>query len=275
MASIPKRVSERISSRLKTFQGIITSARDRDVNESDTVTILVDVLSDLLGYDKYSEITREYSIRGQYCDLALKVEGKVYCLIEAKAIGLPLKEQHVMQAVIYGAREGIEWVVLTNGVTWRIYRISFGQPINQELVAEFDMLQLSARSDKDADMLYLISREGIVRSALHAFDAQRKATDKFAIAAVLVSDPILKAIRRELRSLNDGVAIDVEEIKSALELDVIKREIVDGQRGEEARKRLAKAAKKREKDGAQPTKSMGSVVPAPMGGTSESDIPKS
>lgn len=250
MPAIPKRVSERFASRLKPFQAIVASARDRDVNESDTVTIIVDILSDLLGYDKYSEITREYSIRGQYCDLALKVDGKIYCLIEAKAAGIELKEMHVQQAVTYGAQEGIEWVVLTNGVTWRIYRIGFGQPITQELVAEFEFLALSARQEKDIESLFLISREGVVKSALDAFDTQRRATDKYAIAAILRSEVVLKAIRKELRSINDGISIDIGDIQRVLEGDVIKREIIEGERAEDARKRLNRALRRRERQAA-------------------------
>src|SRR4051794_15588309 len=75
MGSIPARVNDRIVSGLKAFQPVIISAKSRDVNESDTVTITVDMLASIFGYDKYSEITSEHSIRGTYCDLAIKVEG--------------------------------------------------------------------------------------------------------------------------------------------------------------------------------------------------------
>jgi hypothetical protein len=57
-----------------------------DVSESDTVVIIVDMLADVLGYKKYSEITTEHSVRGTYVDLAVKVGNDVQFLIEAKAI---------------------------------------------------------------------------------------------------------------------------------------------------------------------------------------------
>lgn len=86
MSAIPKKVSERLSRGIKKFQPVLSAALSRDVNEDDTVTIVTDILSDLFGYDKYSEITSEYAIHGTYCDLAIKIDGEVRLLVEVKAI---------------------------------------------------------------------------------------------------------------------------------------------------------------------------------------------
>ena len=64
MASIPKKVAERLVGGIKRFQPILSAARARDVGESDTVTIVKDMLADVFGYDKYSEVTSEFAIRG-------------------------------------------------------------------------------------------------------------------------------------------------------------------------------------------------------------------
>jgi len=114
--AITKRVADRVSSSLKAFQAVLEQQRDRDVSEADTVTIVKDILSDVFGYDKYAELTSEHSIRGTYCDLAIKIDGKLAFLIEVKAIGHELKEGHVKQVVDYAANQGCEWVVLTNGI---------------------------------------------------------------------------------------------------------------------------------------------------------------
>ncbi|HEV7922218.1 MAG TPA: hypothetical protein VGR02_15640 [Thermoanaerobaculia bacterium] len=55
---------------MKRFQPILTAAKARDVNESDTSLIVTDVMAEIFGYDKYSEVTRELCIRGTFCDLA-------------------------------------------------------------------------------------------------------------------------------------------------------------------------------------------------------------
>jgi predicted type IV restriction endonuclease len=121
MAQVPTKVGERLASGLKRFQPVLQSAKARDVNESDTSIIVTDILSDVFGFDKYAEITREHCIRGTFCDLAVKLQDKVQFLIEVKAAGLDLKDAHVRQAVDYAANQGVDWVVLTNGVQWRIF----------------------------------------------------------------------------------------------------------------------------------------------------------
>jgi len=105
MATVPSRAADRIASNLKRFQPIVQSAKQRDVNESDTVIIVTDMLSDLFGYEKYGDITSEIAIRGTYCDLASKVDGHVQCLIEVKAAGMELKDSHTKQAIDYAANQ--------------------------------------------------------------------------------------------------------------------------------------------------------------------------
>src|SRR5690348_16747775 len=53
MIKVSKRFVDRAKSNLRRYQRILETARSRDVNESDTCVIVSDVLSDLLGYDKY------------------------------------------------------------------------------------------------------------------------------------------------------------------------------------------------------------------------------
>ena len=67
--AIPARVAERLAAGGKRFQPILSAAKSRDVNESDTSMIVTDVLADVFGYDKYSEVTRELCIRGTFCDM--------------------------------------------------------------------------------------------------------------------------------------------------------------------------------------------------------------
>ena len=75
MAAIPKKVTERLIAGIKRYQPILAAAKARDVGEADTVTIIKDMLADVFGYDKYLEVTSEFSIRGTYCDLGIKIEG--------------------------------------------------------------------------------------------------------------------------------------------------------------------------------------------------------
>lgn len=244
MASVPKRVADRLVAGLKRFQPILTAAKDRDVGETDTVTIVKDMLADVFGYDKYSELTSEFAIRGTYCDLAIKLDTRLATLIEVKAIGIDLKESHVKQAVDYAANQGVDWVLLTNGIRWCVYHVIFARPISQELVVDIDFMAQNPKSDADIQTLYLWCKEGWQRSALGDFRTQKQALSRFFLGAMVLSDPVVDVIRRELRRLSPDVRIDVEQIRDVLINEVVKREVMEGEKADEAKKKISRSANK-------------------------------
>src|SRR3990172_5955078 len=127
--AIPQKGLEMLTKEVKRFQDILKRAKERDINEADTVVIITDMLSNIFGYDKFVEITREFAIHNTYCELAVKENGAVKYLIEVKAIGLDLKDLHLKQAVNYGTTQGVKFVILTNGITWEVYSIRYERPI--------------------------------------------------------------------------------------------------------------------------------------------------
>ena len=244
MPSVPKRVSERIAAAVKKYQPIVASAKDRDVGETDTVTIVKDMLADVFGYDKYAELTSEYAIRGTYCDLAIKLEGKLSALIEVKAIGAELKESHTKQAVDYATNQGTDWVILTNGLRWQVYHVFFTKPITQELVVDLNFSTINPKVEDDIELLYLWCKEGWQKSALDEFHSQKQALSRFFIGAMILSDTVVEVIRRELRRVTPDVKIDVEQLRHVISTEVIKREVLEGDKFEEAKKKVAKSANK-------------------------------
>jgi hypothetical protein len=237
-------VSERIVAGIKRYQPILAAAKARDVGEADTVTIVKDMLADVFGYDKYAEVTSEFSIRGTYCDLATKIDGAVQTLIEVKAIGLELKEHHVKQAVDYAANQGVDWVLLTNGLCWRVYHVVVAKPIDQELVVSIDFSFVNARSESDVELLYLWCKEGWQRSVLGEYHTQKQALSRFFVGAMLQTDAVLDVIRRELRRVSPDVRIEIDQIRGVLVNEVIKRDVLEGEKAEEARKKISRAASK-------------------------------
>jgi hypothetical protein len=241
--TIPAKVAERLSSGLKRFAPILAAAKSRDVNESDTSMIVTDMLADIYGYDKYSEVTRELAIRGTYCDLATRIDGKFQMLIEVKAIGLELRDAHAKQAVDYAANLGVEWVALTNGQMWKVFRVIFAKPIDAEVVLDIDLLTLNPKSLNDLENLHLLTRESMLKSGLYAYHDHLQATNKFYLAAVVLSDPVLDTVRRELRRVSDA-KVELDELREALRLEVIKREVIEGDKADGARKKVSRAAGK-------------------------------
>lgn len=228
MANVPKRVVDRIRSAHKVFAPILVSQRDRDVSEADTVTIVKDLLSDMFGYDKYAEVTSEHAIRGTYCDLAIKIEGKLRLLIEVKAIGLTLTQKHIKQAVDYAANQGVDWVVLTNGVRWIMFQIIFGKPIDAKEIASFDLLSGDLKKEEGLECLFLLTREGFMKGAIAEFAEKQQAMSRYMLAALLVGDgDVVNVIRRELRRVTD-LLVPPEAILRVLRQEVIKREALEG-----------------------------------------------
>jgi len=244
MANIPKKLVDRIIKSVPKYQKVLQIAKDRDVNESDTVAVLNDIFADVLGYDKYLEVTSEFAIRGTYCDLALRVEDKVQFLVEAKAIGIELKETHMKQACDYGANHGVQWVILTNGIEWRVYRIRFEQPINFDLVCTFDFLTLNPRAEKDQEILFLVTKEGIDKNAREDFYEKVQSVNRYVIGTLILAEPVLAVVRRELRKLADGMKVDVTEVEQIVKNQVLKREIVEGEEAEAAQLRVSKFYRK-------------------------------
>lgn len=244
MANVPKKVADRLSKQLSVFQKILRTAKDRDVNESDTVTIVTDMLSDLFGFDKYKEITSEYAIRGTYCDLAVKLEGTIKYLIEIKAIGLTLKKDHLRQAVNYGANQGVPWIVITNGVNWEIHRIKFERPIDCEHTCTLDILELNPRKTDDIERLFLLCKEGLAKDAIDEFHEYTQNVNRFVIAAIIQSDPVLNVLRREIRRMAPTAKASNDEIAEILP-DVLKRDVIEGDSAKQAERRINKSSKKR------------------------------
>lgn len=254
--AIPKKVTDRISASLKRFQTVLAEAKNRDISESDTVVILADMLAELLGYKKYIEITTEFAIRGTYVDLAVKVGADVRFLIEAKAINVDLKDNHVKQAIDYGANHGIEWVVLTNGAVWQVYKIHFKQPIDKSLIFEVDLLNTSAKNTQLLECFGTLSREGFTQSSMTAFFQQQQATSKFSLAALLTTEGVLGALKKELKKISPSLKVDDAFLKSTLQNDVLKRELVDSEEATAAAEMIKKACKPAAKPKTKPVEQL-------------------
>ena len=275
---IPKRVSDRLVRSMGKFKEVLQIAKDRDVNEADTVPIIKDVLAEVFGYDKYLDLTSEFAVRSTYCDLAIKVDNSVEFLIEAKAIGLDLKENHLRQAVDYGANKGVPWVILTNGMSWRIYKIRFEQPIGYDMVCEFSFSELDPKDEEHLEKLYIVCKEGLVKDAREEFHEKVLTINRFVLGALILSEDVVAVIRRELRKISDGVLVTPEEIQRVLSTEVLKRDVIEGEDAEKAQTRIRKFYTKlsRRAKNADETKPEEGIQAEPdLGSTGETPSPSS
>jgi hypothetical protein len=61
---------------------------------------------------------------------------------------------------------------------------------------------------------------------------------------MLLTDPVLEVIRRELRRVSPDVRTEVDQLKAVLANEVLKREVMEGDKAQEARKTIVRTAAK-------------------------------
>lgn len=247
MATIPVKVIERLKENLTKVQKIVEQAKSRDINEADTVVIVTDILTLLFGYDKYTEVTREYSIKNTYCDLAVKLDGNIKFLVEVKAIGITLADKHYQQALDYGANNGTEWIILTNGMFWKVYKVRFEKPIKTDFVCEFSLLDIKLKNQNDLDKLYILCKEGIKKNAIDEFTQHKMIVNKYYIGAILRSEAIIESIKKEFRKIDSLIKVESDELSLLLVNDVLKRELLDSPDAIDANDKYQKILKKLDK----------------------------
>jgi len=248
MANIPQKVHERLVAGIKKFKPVLATAYENKANESNTVIIITAMLSEIFGYDTFEEITSEIAIRGTFCDLATQIDKKIQSLIEAKAIFHELNYAHVTQAVGYASTKGIEWVVLTNGIIWQIFKVTIDKSVDHEKIVEIDFRNIDHHDLDHLEVLYRLTKEGWIKSALNDYYEQRQALSKYSIAAILSTDSVLSVIRRNLKLISPDARINAEQIRSVIENEVVIKDLLQGDKADEARKKIAKALKKAEKE---------------------------
>ena len=243
--NIPTKFTKRIQTNLKKYQDIVLNLKKNDANEADTVRVIAGMLECIFGYNRFTEVTSEYAIGGTFCDLAIIDDRKkIKFLIEAKAISVGLKENHIKQTVDYGANAGVNWVILTNAEKWMVYKIKFGKPIDKELVYEFNFMTMTYKSSKDIELLYVLSKEGGGKSGIDEFYSSMQAKSKYIIGNLLNSDEIYAHIRKNLKILYENIKITDEEIGEVITNEILKREIVDSDESKKARRDIDKVLKK-------------------------------
>ena len=237
MAVYQEKARQRIKKGLRKFKAVAVKQRQSAVNEADTRLLVTAVLGELLGWDPFTEITGEHLIRGQYCDFAIKQDAGMFAIIEVKAAALDLSPKHLYQAVGYAANEGVDWVLLTNGAVWQLYRVLFEKPVSHDLVFEVSLLDEESTPAKKTELFYLISKEAQRAGELDAYYQKKAALCGANIARALLAPKVLGALRSEMRRVH-GHNVSPEELATLLVQDVFRPDV----QGDETARLILKAA---------------------------------
>ena len=81
-------------------------------------------------------------------------------------------------------------------------------------------------------------------NVISAYHQRLQLVNKFTVAQILLSEQIVAAARRELRRLFPDIKVRPEQVEEIIRNEVMKREVVEGDRAKEAGTRLKRAASK-------------------------------
>lgn len=241
MAVYQDKAKDRIAKGLRKFKSVAQKASANNAQESDTRMIVSSVVSEVLGWDAFDNLTGEYRIKGSFADFVIRKDGKLFVIIEVKAISAKLSDKHLYQAVSYAANKGVEWAVLTNGAQWRLYRVIFGQPVAEELVFEVSFIDEDMQAKEKVDLLYLLTPEAQRKDELEAFYERKRAVSGGNIARLMLSESVLTKLRSEIRDAL-GYRLALDELAQILVTDVLRQDVQDDHVDKQL-KRVQRAAK--------------------------------
>jgi hypothetical protein len=217
---------ERVKAGIRRFAKPLSDLVARDANEGDTRMLVNRMLTDVLGYDEFGELTTEYSVKGEFADYGIRIDRDLVAFVEVKRVATKLGAKHLRQAEMYAVNEGVEWIILTNGADWRAYHLSAGLPVEIDLALDVNLVG-EETTGKKAEQLFYLTRESLKRHQLDEVWKTKRATSPKSLANVLSSPTVAEAIRKELRR-EMKQKVDADEITRLLRETVIRPECLEG-----------------------------------------------
>lgn len=217
---------DRIKTSLRRFARPLADLVARDANEGDTRILVTDMLTEALGYDKYEDLTTEYAVKGEFADYGIRLDQQLVAFVEVKRATTKLSQRHLRQVEMYAVNEGVEWMYLTNGVVWQVYRLIAGLPVTIDLVLDVDLLADDLTVPKKAEKLFYISKESMKRGQIEDVWRAAAATAPKSLAEVVLSEGPLDAMRKELKR-RTGHAVDNAELGRLLRNGVLDPGVIE------------------------------------------------
>ena len=207
--------SDKMLLALKDYKKRYLTKNLSDLDESGTRIMINTFLTTILGFQELEEIKTEFMIKGTYADYMVQTGGTRHFLVEVKAFSIDLSDKHLRQAVNYGANEGIEWAVLTNGRHFQFYKIIFDKPISEKLVFEIDFTSEDYDAKAALELLTYFHRDAILKNSFDSLWARYAALEPIGLAGLLFSPHVVAFLKKELKAKYDTKFED-EEILDAL-----------------------------------------------------------
>ena len=135
---------------IEKLQQIIKGHRDYlSRHETRTRQVLIDPLLRELGWDVSdpAAVQLEYRVGQQWADYALMSNGRPLAVIEAKKLGSDLEDNQMMQVLNYANRDGIEYMIVTDGDRWEMYEVFQRGALEERLSMKLELSQQLAHKN--------------------------------------------------------------------------------------------------------------------------------
>lgn len=225
---IPKweaQAREKLKLSIRKYSKPLNDLINRDANEGDTRLLVTELLTDTLGYDKFADLTTEYQVKGEFADYGIRIDRELVAFLETKRVATKLNMKHLRQVQMYAVNEGVEWIILTNGAQWQVYHLTGGLPVVLDLAFEVDLLGDETTAEK-VNKLFYITRESLKRRQIDELWKAKAATSPKSLGSVILSDPVVKAIKSELRR-RTGQRLEDADVTKAIKDSVLRPECLD------------------------------------------------
>jgi hypothetical protein len=189
-------------------------SKGKSLNEADTRICVNDFLTDVLGYQMHEEIKTEYAIRGQYADYVIQLKRKKQFVVEVKAMEIDLNAKHLLQASHYAADEGIDWVLLTNGMNIELHRVIFSKPVSDVRIFKFDLSDLS-QIERASDAFVFLTKKAVEKGELEEYWKRFDALTPTKLSKLIFTEEIIGAVRRKVKK-DCGMSFEQGDVLNAV-----------------------------------------------------------
>jgi len=147
-----------LASTLEEVRRRIRRVGSRPMNEENTKATLIEPVLRALGWDTedVEEVQREFKTHARHkpVDYGLLVVRTPRLLLEAKALGENLGDHRwVNQIMGYASVAGVEWMVLTDGNTYRIYNTHAPVVVEEKLFRSVNVADEAAAVEQTLELL--------------------------------------------------------------------------------------------------------------------------
>ncbi|MCH7742437.1 MAG: hypothetical protein IIB71_07220 [Proteobacteria bacterium] len=116
--------------------------------------------------------------------------------------------------------------------------------MQNERIFSIDFTEINPKQKEQQELLFLLCKRGVQKDLIGDYYEYRQSVNRYIIGALLLTDSVTNAVRKELRKLKPGIKVSIEEISGLIKSEVVKRETLESEAGIEANKQVTKFIKK-------------------------------